>query len=518
MTTKQGKLYLKKINKSIIEGMNADPTANVPGNESDLKAIIEKNTENATTGLTNCYTVCGNSATNVGICEIGCDIKHKGNDNNVVEFDNAIFHANKYEKYRKTPYYDDPITKNNREVIKHGYSYMSPPDTVVKEFSHYTYRTIPKKIYKNKRTCRRPIFFWQQRSCWTDRVYSHTEYREERTPHYKWRKIPGTKRVVPTKYRHTRWKETTQFAQEDKLLTLQILTDISGEKYADGTKAGQFKGCNDINIAENQPDEDEDYIRNYHTYGEQYKKDCELGINSYSRENCTSNHIDSSNNGIYSWKNCDTVQYGSIKDDEIALNEYETTWKGYVSADNKQSFQNYKESFTDGCSDLCQDYIDGNTPIPIDAPKDSPEGKEFQNCYDCEIKYNPLIKHTKLQTKFVDNILWEAGDGDGEDVETKLESLFDENDKLQSNLKLENDNEFSYKKIKNYNSKLETNYEEQHTNYLRKMDKEKKERNITINAFLEDMKKKTPSKNIEYTVMIGLLIAAGVSTAMLLKD
>jgi hypothetical protein len=50
------------------------------------------------------------------------------------------------------------------------------------------------------------------------------------------------------------------------------------------------------------------------------------------------------------------------------------------------------------------------------------------------------------------------------------------------------------------------------------MDKEKKERNITINAFLEDMKKKTPSKNIEYTVMIGLLIAAGVSTAMLLKD
>ena len=524
MTTKQGKLYLKKINKSIIEGMNADPTANVPGNEFDLVAICNKNESNANAGLTKCNTVCDDEASNKEICKIGCDIKHKSKNNGQDQYEKAIFHANKYEKYRKTPYYDDPITKNNREVIKHGYSYMSPQDKFVEEYSHSTYEPIPKKIYKNKRTCISPRFFWERGWCYTRRVYSHTEYYDKENKHYKWRKIPGTKRVVPTKYRHTRWKETTEYDQKDKLLTLQILTDISGEKYADGTKAGQFKGCNDINIAKNQPDGDEDYIRNYHTYGEQYKKDCELGINSYSRENCTYENINNPNvandeNHEYNFSGCSTVQYGSTHQDQKNLDDYNEGWDEHVVGDSSTSgFQNYKESFTDRCSEPCKHYITGDETINSNALENDPDRKAFQDCYDCEIKNNPLIKHTKLQTEFVDNILWEATDDNVNTVNNKLKYLADENDKLQSNLKLENDNEFSYKKIKNYNSKLETNYEEQHTNYLRKMDKEKKERNITINAFLEDMKKKTPSKNIEYTVMIGLLIAAGVSTAMLLKD
>ena len=45
-----------------------------------------------------------------------------------------------------------------------------------------------------------------------------------------------------------------------------------------------------------------------------------------------------------------------------------------------------------------------------------------------------------------------------------------------------------------------------------------KKRNATINAYLEDMKTKNPSKNIEYGIWIGLLAAAGISTAVLLKD
>ena len=36
MTTKQGKLYLKRKNRPIIEGMTSDPLANVQGNEFDL--------------------------------------------------------------------------------------------------------------------------------------------------------------------------------------------------------------------------------------------------------------------------------------------------------------------------------------------------------------------------------------------------------------------------------------------------------------------------------------------------
>ena len=45
-----------------------------------------------------------------------------------------------------------------------------------------------------------------------------------------------------------------------------------------------------------------------------------------------------------------------------------------------------------------------------------------------------------------------------------------------------------------------------------------KKRNATINAYLEDMKTRNPSKNVEYGLWIGLLAAAGISTAVLLKD
>jgi hypothetical protein len=42
-----------------------------------------------------------------------------------------------------------------------------------------------------------------------------------------------------------------------------------------------------------------------------------------------------------------------------------------------------------------------------------------------------------------------------------------------------------------------------------------KKNNATINAFLEDMKSKTPSKNIEYGIWAGLAVAAGVTVAAL---
>lgn len=45
-----------------------------------------------------------------------------------------------------------------------------------------------------------------------------------------------------------------------------------------------------------------------------------------------------------------------------------------------------------------------------------------------------------------------------------------------------------------------------------------KKRHVNINAYLEDMKTKNPSKNVEYGIWIGLLAAAGISTAVLLKD
>jgi hypothetical protein len=524
MTTKQGKLYLKRKNKPIIEGMTSDPLADVPGNEFDLVAIRNKNNDNANAGLTKCNKVCDDEASNKEICKIGCDIKHKSKNNGQDEYTNAIFHANKYEKYRKTPYYDDPITKNNREVITHGYSYMSPPDKVVKEISHY--KTVKKYYtkYRTKRICIPAAFWWSSGWCYSWSV-PYTVVKSKQVPQYRWRKIPGTKHVVPTKYRHTRWKETTEYSEDDARDNLKILTDISGKNYADGTKAGQFKGCNDINITEKQVDEDEDYIRNYNSYGKQDKKDCELGINSYSRENCNYTNIDNKNNDnnenhVYNFSGCNTVKYGSIHQDEENLDVYNEEWNQYVVSDSSTSgFQNYKESFTDRCSDDCQDYINGVKTIPINAVKNEKDRIDFQDCYDCEIKNNPLIKHTKLQTEFVDNILWKAVPN-VDTIKMKLNSLSDENKNLESNLTLENienDKEFRYKKIKNYNKILIDNYENP-TNHLRKMIKKKKERNLTINAFLEDMKKKTPSKNIEYTVMIGLLVAAGVSTAMLLKD
>ena len=36
-------------------------------------------------------------------------------------------------------------------------------------------------------------------------------------------------------------------------------------------------------------------------------------------------------------------------------------------------------------------------------------------------------------------------------------------------------------------------------------------KNATINAYLEDMDKRTPRKNMEYGLWLGLLVAAGIT-------
>lgn len=43
-------------------------------------------------------------------------------------------------------------------------------------------------------------------------------------------------------------------------------------------------------------------------------------------------------------------------------------------------------------------------------------------------------------------------------------------------------------------------------------------KNATINAYLEDMDKRTPRKNMEYGLWLGLLVAAGITTVTLIKD
>ena len=125
-------------------------------------------------------------------------------------------------------------------------------------------------------------------------------------------------------------------------------------------------------------------------------------------------------------------------------------------------------------------------------------------CYKCEVKYNPYIRYSAPREKLIREARYKANNQN--QLNPKLYQLRGQQESQKSKL----DNRKTRQNLlANRNRNL---FDE-----LKNMPPSKK-RNATINAYLEDMKTRNPSKNVEYVVWVGLLAAAGISTAVLLKD
>ena len=177
-----------------------------------------------------------------------------------------------------------------------------------------------------------------------------------------------------------------------------------------------------------------------------------------------------------------------------ALTEAATTSN---SATTIQPFTNYKkkEGFSNACKSKCANV---NTEADIASMTSNSE------CYKCEVKYNPYIRYSAPREKLIREARYKANNQN--QLNPKLYQLRGQQESQKSKL----DNRKTRQNLlANRNRNL---FDE-----LKNMPPSKK-RNATINAYLEDMKTRNPSKNVEYVVWVGLLAAAGISTAVLLKD
>lgn len=167
------------------------------------------------------------------------------------------------------------------------------------------------------------------------------------------------------------------------------------------------------------------------------------------------------------------------------------------------------EGFSNNCKEVCGDYnsIDDITNKMTDGS---------DSCYKCEVKYNPLIRYENAKEEYIDNIIYRAS------PEFPLENKLNE---LNSKYHPKRD------MLIDYNGKADGTIYNKESKQIQQnvLNKNKalydlinnmpysKKNNATINAFLEDMNSKVPSKNIEYGIWAGLAVAAGVTVAALIN-
>jgi hypothetical protein len=301
-------------------------------------------------------------------------------------------------------------------------------------------------------------------------------------------------------------------------------------------------------------------------------------MNNYERKNCK---VSADKTKI----TCnETKKYGSIEYD-IQRHNDESKKINSVLNPSQQPFTNYKkkEGFSNACKSVCDDY-NIKTEENIIGMDSSNE------CYICEVKYNPYIRYSAAKEKLINESKYAASSADPlfsriqqikgqqESQKSKLDAktttqttlvdrnktLFDElypihqvkggkpdlsvskkdcSDNYHHNI---NNNIIGYEEIDDDTkpkgciisdpSNVYVSYNTNTSNTSNancgadingisynclQRDPSKsysKKRHTTINAYLEDMKTRNPSKNVEYVAWIGLLAATGISTAFLLKE
>jgi hypothetical protein len=501
MTTKQGLLYNKK-NEKYIENMQQRPDpmehANQQANPFIYQKAAEKNVKFADEALTGCKNMCDAKFSNDEreACYLGCDIKNNATSADDLSLFDKRSINNPYDKIKKE--ITKTVNKTSDKKVSSAYKKWDPPNECGCITTAET-KLVPYDYTAYKSSCRRT---WSWRQFGLRRVckqipFKQIRYRKE--PVKKWGIVKkGKQTPVPAVWEKCEWQETHKYPEENV-----------------GTFSEQVNvgSCGDFITDKNIPDGNPEYYRDYSKH--QLETACKAGMDNYERKNCVVN--------TYSKTMSCTgkTKYGSLLQDSENLDQEMIEYNKFI-----YETPSAVEGFSNACKSKCSQFIENPSSVD-DMSKDD-------KCYKCEVKNNVFIRNDKARDEWLDNLFYIATPENT--MEAKLSKLKKQYDNSKDALKKQYDNskdalkklhdvEFLPKNQKTNNIKIKetgtyVDLKQKYKTIYDKLDSmtysEKK--NATINAYLEDMDKRTPRKNIEYGLWLGLLVAAGITTVTLIKD
>lgn len=479
MTTKQGNYFInhKNISSPIIEGntQRAEPLKDIDKKAPVLySSIVKKNTEHANEAFSKCKGFCDErySEQERNACYLGCEIKNEANYPGDISLKKNKTFSVPYDKWNYE--YTKTIPKISNNEIKASYKKWKPPHKYGNIPSHKERVCSSYYCWRRRRKCFR---FWGRRVCVPYYWRGYCGRRCRNVQRYRRGIVKQGKQVtIPAKWETCNWTETYRYPDE-----------LEGKKVEDH----QVNNCTMFKT-NNKEDIDGKSYKDYSPY--KLTDACNAGMNGYVRKDCSV-----SNNKIV----CDGTKNGRyLADDTLKAAEEEKVRKQYLFKKDDSV-----EGFSNACEKQCANY-DSIEDINTNMRDGS------DPCYKCEVKYNPLIRYETAKEEYIDNIIYRASPEFP--LENKLNELTNKHRPQRDMLIDYNGNapNSTYNKKskeiqKNILQKNETLYD-----LINNMSYSKKN-NATINAFLEDMKTKTPSKNIEYGIWAGLAVAAGVTVAAL---
>ena len=482
MTTKQGLLYNKK-NEKYIENMQQRPDpmehANQQANPFIYQKAAEKNVKFADEALTECKNMCDAKFSNDEreACYLGCDIKNNASSADDLSLFDKRSINNPYDKIRNA--IKKTVDKTSDKKVSSAYKKWDPPNkygwitTGTRRVPYYY------TAYKNKKSCR--FIWWQFRSvCSTKRVpYRKKGYKNQQVK--KWGIVKkGKQTPVPAVWEKCEWQETHKYPEENV-----------------GTFSEQVNvgSCGDFITDKNIPDGNPEYYRDYSKH--QLETACKAGMDNYERKNCVVN--------TYSKTMSCTgkTKYGSLLQDSENLDQEMTEYNKFI-----YETPSAVEGFSNACKSKCSVFIENPNRV------NSEDMKEDNECYKCEVENNAFIRNDKARDEWLDNLFYIATKNEPMEMQlSKLKQRYGDNkDTLKKLHHVDLDNNKETGIYADLKQKYKTIYDK-----LDSMTYSEK-KNATINAYLEDMDKRTPRKNMEYGLWLGLLVAAGITTATLIKD
>lgn len=482
MTTKQGLLYNKK-NEKYIENMQQRPDpmehANQQANPFIYNKAVEKNVKFADEALTACKNICDAKFSNEEreSCYLGCDIKNNASSADDMSLFDKRSINNPYDKVRNA--ITKTVDKTSDKKVSSAYKKWDPRHkygwitTGTRRVPYYY------TAYKNKKSCR--WVWWQFRSvCSTKRVpYRKKGYRKQ--PVKRWGIVKkGKQTPVPAVWEKCEWQETHKYPEENV-----------------GTFSEQINvdSCDDFITDKNIPDGNPEYYRDYSKH--QLESACKAGMDNYERKNCVVN--------TYSKTMSCTgkTKYGSLLQDSENLDQEMTEYKKFI-----YETPSAVEGFSNACKSKCSEFIKDPSLV------NSNNMKKDNECYKCEVENNAFIRNDKARDEWLDNLFYIATKD--KPMETQLSELKQQYGDNKDTLKKMHHVDFLDNKETGIYADLKQKYKIIYDKLNSMTYSEKK--NATINAYLEDMDKRTPRKNMEYGLWLGLLVAAGITTATLIKD
>lgn len=475
MTTKQGLLYNKK-NEKYIENMQQRPDpmehANQQANPFIYQKAVEKNVKFADEALPACKNTCDAKFSNDEreACYLGCDIKNNATSADDLSLFDKRSINNPYDKVRKA--IEKTVDKTSDTKVSSAYE---------KWDQQHTHGWITgTKLVPYYYTAYKCSYYWSWRRlrpvC--KRVpYREKGYRKEK----KWGIVKkGKQTPVPAVWEKCEWQETHKYPEENV-----------------GTFSEQVNvgSCGEFITDKNISDGNHEYYRDYSKH--QLESACKAGMDNYERKNCVVN--------TYSKTMSCTgkTKYGSLLQDSENLDQERTEYNKFI-----YETPSAVEGFSNACKSECSAFIENPSSVnETSMPKTNP-------CYICEVKNNVFIRNDKARDEWLDNLLYKATQS--EPMQEKLDEL---KGKYEDNKgTLENLHDVDFDPIRESGTYFDL--KQKYKTIYDKLDSmtysEKK--NATINAYLEDMDKRTPRKNMEYGLWLGLLVAAGITTVTLIKD